>query len=236
MRKDVNKPLPDDHLDKGDPDITMTSPPDELYQKLPERDAAAQESDALIASFSSRVEELKVENERLKQEAELAAAVLAETTSKLNKITEERDDLSRQRQTNLHRIRKLNDMIINNSQKSDEPPDEEMQRDMFKVRNMTTDVIKRFYPGDALYKPEKGKALTKRLGDQFFSYYYREKIQPDKNPERRRRLLIALLFMELQFQFFGPNARRFGLPIQMEAGFQDLERMLEGSNKGWLAS
>ena len=210
----------------------MTSPPpDELYQKLPERDAAAQESDAVIASLSSRVEELKAENERLKQQAELAAVELAECTSKLNKTTEERDDLGRQRQTNLHRIRKLNDMIINNSQKSDEPPDEEMQRDMFKVRNMTTDVIKRFYPGDALYKPEKGKALAKRLGE-FYYYYYRDQIQPDKTPERRRRLLIALLFIELQFLFFGPNARRFGLPSQLEAGFQELERMFEGSNKG----
>jgi hypothetical protein len=211
----------------------MTSPPpDELYLQLPQEDAPAHELEAAVATPTSKVDELTTENDDLKKRLDVAADEATELTSRLSKLTQERDDFGRQRQANLLKIRRLNDMIIKNGQNSDEPLDDEVLQDMFKIRNMTTDIIKRFYPGEAMYKTGSLKDLTKRFNDQFYARFYQEQIHAYKNPERRRRLLISLLFQELQILFFGANARRFGLPINMEPSFQELERMIEASTKG----
>lgn len=214
----------------------MTSPtPDPLYPQITpitQKDAAGQDFEASVATLTSRVDELVAENGDLKRASDRASEEVAELQSKLTKLTQERDDLSRQRQTNLLKIRRLNDMIIKGVENSDEPIDDSILQDMYEVRNKATDVIRGFFPGDALFKPDVGKSLTKRLGDHFYTSYYREQIQPDKNPERRRRLLIALMFTELRFQFFGAEARRFGLPGHMEAGLKDFEKLIEESTKG----
>jgi hypothetical protein len=211
----------------------MTSPPpDELYLQLPQEDAPVHGLEAAVATLTSKVGELTTENDNLKKRLDVAADEATELTSRLSKVTQERDDFGRQRQANQLKIRRLNDMIIKNGQNSDEPLDDEVLQDMFKIRNMTTDIIKRFYPGEATYKPGSLKDLTKRLNDQFYARFYQEQIHAYKNPERRRRLIISLLFQELQILFFGPNARRFGLPINMEPSFQELERMIEASTKG----
>jgi hypothetical protein len=230
FRKENNQPLPNGHIPSGGPDIQMTSPPP--YPELPQDDAASHDLEALVAALTAKVDELTTENGTLKEALDLAADETTELTSRLSKATQERDDLGRQRQTNLLKIRRLNDMIIKNSQNSDEPLDDEVLQDMFKVRNMATDIIKRFYPAEAGFKAEIAKGLTKRFNDQFYSQFYKDRLYPDRNPERRRRLLISLLFTELQILFFCSNARRFGLPGDMEARLQELERMIEASTKG----
>jgi hypothetical protein len=211
----------------------MTSPPPEkLYPDISTEVATAQDGEAAVSKLTSRVDELTAENEQLKNLLEETTAETAALTSKLNDTMRERDDLSRLRQTNTLKIRRLNDMIIKNSPNSDEPLDDELLKDMFKVRNMTTDVIKRFYPGDATFYPDDAKDLEKRFNNPHYSQFYKRQLHPDKNPERRRRLLISLIFSELQLLFFGPNARRFGLPEHMEGSLQELERLIEASTKG----
>jgi hypothetical protein len=224
-------PLPDVYAPGGDPDTKMTTPPlDGLYPHISTEVATAQ--DDLVATLTLRVDELTAENERLKKSLEGATADTAALTSKLNDAMHERDDLSRRSQTNMLKIRRLNEMIIKNSQNSDEPLDDEVLQDMYKVRNMTTDIIKRSYPGDATFRADIAKDLVKRFTNDHYAQFYRQQLYPDKSPERRRRLLISLLFLELQTLFFGPSARRFGLPEHMEGSFQELERMIEASNKG----
>ncbi|CZR66369.1 uncharacterized protein PAC_16270 [Phialocephala subalpina] len=227
-------PLPplDGYLSGSGPDTDMTSPPpDRLYPHIPTEVAAAQDGGSVVATLTLTVDELAAENERLKKSLEEATADTAALTSKLNDTMHERDDLSRQRQTNMLKIRRLNDMIIKNSQNSDEPLDDEVLQDMYKVRNMTTDVIKRFYPGNATFRPDIAQELEKRFNNHYYSQFYQQQLRPDKNPERRRRLLISLVFLELQTLFFGPHARRFGLPEHMEGSFQELERIIEASTK-----
>ncbi len=202
-------------------------PPEDFYQQAGPPDLAAQLPEATIAKLESQVAELTVENGELKQSLEQATEQKADLILKLNKATQERDDFARQRQANLLKIRRLNDMIIKNSQNSDEPLDEEILQEMFKVRNMATEVIKTFYPGEARFRPD----LAKRL-DEYYSHFYEHRMFPDRNPERRRRLLISLLFGELQLLFFGPNARRFGVPKEMERELQQFEKQIEASNKG----
>jgi hypothetical protein len=123
-------------------------------------------------------------------------------------------------------------MIIKSGQNSDEPLDGDILQDMFKVRNMTTDIIKRFYPNEAKYRPDMLKDLAKRMNTSFYFQFYTDTLHPDKIPRRRQRRLIALLFTELQLLFFGPQARRFGLPREIETGLQEFEKMIEASTKG----
>jgi hypothetical protein len=232
QKENDQTPLPG-HFPSGGPDIEMTnSTPDGLYQQLPPSDTADDEPGSLIATLKSRVHELTEENDKLKNKLEQTVQEKTGLVSMLNKATQERDDLGRQRQASQLKIRKLNDLIIKNSQNSDEPLDGEVLQDMFKVRNMTTDVIKKFYPGEVKYHPDVAKELTKRLQNPFYSQFYKYQMFPDKGPERRRRLLISLLFKELQHLFFGPDARRFGLPRDTEKSFQGFEKEIEGSIKG----
>jgi hypothetical protein len=181
---------------------------------------------------TSRANELDAGNGVLRTELQQTIEQKTELSSKLYKVTQERDDLIRQRQTSLLKIRKLNDMIIKNSQTSDEPLDDEVLQDMFKVRNMTTEIIKRFFPREALFRINVAEDLTNRLKNPFYSQFYRQILYPDKTLETRHRRLISLLFRELHIQFFGPDARRFGLPRDMETKFQEFERMIERGNKG----
>jgi len=212
--------------------MTNVPPLEGLYPNISPEAPIAQDGDSVVAKLTARVDELTTENERLKKSLEETTTDTALLTSKLNEAMGERDELTRQHQAGKLKIRRLNDMIIRNSPNSDEPLDDEVLRDMYNIRNMTTDVIKKFYPGDASFHPAIAKELARRLNNSYYSHFYRQQLHPDKSPERRRRLLISLLFQELQARFFGPNARRFGLPEQMEESFQELERMIEASTKG----
>lgn len=211
----------------------MTSPPpDELYPRLNQLEITKSNLEVSVATYRSQIDKLQEENSKLHTELQQRAGEQADLTSRLSKAMQERDDLGRQRQTNLLKIRKLNDMIIKGGQNSDEPLDGDILQDMFKVRNMATDIIKRFYPNEVKFWPDVAKDLTRRMNTPFYSHFYKHELEPDKTPRRRQRRLIALMFKELQSLFFGPHARRFGLPRGMERGLQEFEKIIEGSPKG----
>jgi hypothetical protein len=126
---------------------------------------------------------------------------------------------------------KMYEELLNN-QTSDEPLDDDVLRDLLRVRSMTTGVIYRFFPRQAVFRPEEAEDLAKRLNNTFYSQFYLFILRPDKGLTARRRRLISLLFRELQIQFFGPDARRFGPPRDTETKFQEFERGIDASNKG----
>jgi hypothetical protein len=144
-------------------------------------------------------------------------------------VTEERDDLNKQNKTNVMKIKKLSGMIVKNSQKSDEPLDQEVLGEMFAIRNKAAELIKTYFPGGAKFRPD----LARRLGPTY-RQFYEERMFPNPVPERRRRLLISLLFDVLQRLFFGPDAKRFGVPRETEMELQKFESWIETSNKGSL--
>lgn len=206
----------------------MTTPsPESFGREAGPPDPATHPPEGIIASLESEILALKVQNSDLKQSFNQTTEEKGELSLKLDKATQDKDDLLRQRQMNLLKIRKLNDIIIKNSQKSDEPLDEEILQQTYKIRNLTTEIVKAHFAGDAKFRVD----LAKRL-EEYYRHFYEHCVMPDRNPERRRRLLISLVFRELQHWFFGPNAKRFGVPTQMEKELQQFERQIEASNKG----
>jgi len=204
----------------------MTNPPEFNYRESGPQDQTTLPPEGANTQLESEIRALKTANEDLTELLKQANYEKDELVLKLNRANQERDDLLRQKQVNQLKIRKLNDMIIKNSSKSDEPIDEDILQDMFRIRNLTTEIIKTHFAGEAKFQPEKARRL-----EEYYARFYDQRVR--KNfPEGRRRLLISAVFEELQQLFFGPNAKRFGVPRDTERELQQFERQIETSNKG----
>jgi chromosome segregation ATPase len=202
----------------------------DFHQPVPQPNTT--DHDLEIVLLRSKAEALAAEKKVLEQTLERTVEDKTELSSRLNEAVQERDELRRHRQANMLKIRKLGDMIVKNSQTSDEPLDEDILQDMYKVRNMTTEVIKKAYPDHVLIMPEVAKDLTKRFNTDYYTRFYIQRVMIDKGPERRRRLLISMLFEVLYDKFFDLGARRFGVPRDMETKLQEFERRIEENSKG----
>jgi seryl-tRNA synthetase len=204
----------------------MTNPPETYSRESGPPDQTALPPEGANTELESEILALKTTNKDLIESLNKANYEKDELVLKLNRANQERDDLLRQKQVNQLKIRKLNDMIIKNSSKSDEPIDEDILQDMFRIRNLTTEIIKTHFAGEAKFHPDKARRL-----EDYYAHFYDQRVRKNV-PEGRRRLLISAVFEELQHLFFGPNAKRFGVPRDMEKELQQFERQIETSNKG----
>jgi hypothetical protein len=142
-------------------------------------------------------------------------------------LGKDKEELSRKLTASAHKVRKLNEIIVRNSQRSDEPPDDEIQREMFNIRNMLTSIVRTYYAGNAKIDGGIAGKLEERYHDFYLKHLKRF------SPEGRRQLLIALIFETLQEWFF--ESKRFGTDSSRESSFQSFERQIASSNKGmWM--
>lgn len=179
-----------------------------------------------IAELQSQLRELQVRNEHLQQTANQIGHERDNLGRKLTQVTQEKDDLSRKLNGSIIKVRKLNDLIIKNSQQSDEPPDAEILDETFKIRNQITNIVRTHFAGDAKFLVGKAE----QLDNWYRSFYFRR--LKELPAEGRRRLLISIIFGELQLNFFGTTVKRFGLDRETETHMQAFERQIETSNKG----
>jgi hypothetical protein len=210
----------------------MTSPPSEAYcQEAGPPDPATHSPGAVITNLESQILDLTAKNDELNKIVKETTDEKEELLVKLKQTVQERDEHVRKRQADVSKIKRLTEMIVKNGQRSDEPLDAEMMQETFKIRNMATEVIKTHFPGEAKFRVESAK----RLNDEYYRRFYDPRLRRNL-PEGRRRLLISLLFAELQRWFFGAPAKRFGLPNEMEKQLQRFEKDIESSNKGFQSS
>lgn len=121
----------------------MTSPPPEqFYQQLPLADTTGHDFELELVTLRSKVDTLELENGELKKILKQRDEERVELTSRIDQTTQERDDLGRQRQSSQIKIRKLSGMIVKNSHSFDEPVDDDILQDMFKVRKNTACSLK----------------------------------------------------------------------------------------------
>ena len=139
----------------------MTSPtdPETFYHEGGPPDPMTQSPEGTNSELKSKVLELRMENGQLTESLNRAKDEKEELVSKLNKANQDREDLFRQRKVDQLKIKKLNDMIIKNSSKSDEPLDEEILQDTFKIRNLATEIIKTHFAGEAKFRTEPARRL-----------------------------------------------------------------------------
>lgn len=210
----------------------MTSPPSEaFYQEAGPPDPATDSPGAIITNLESQILGLTAKNDELNKIVKETTDEKEELLVKLKQTEQERDEHVRKRQADTSKIKRLTEMIVKNSQRSDEPLDDEMMSETFKIRNMATEVIKTHFPGEAKFRTD----LAKRLNDDYYRRFYDPRLRGNF-PEGRRRLLISILFAELQRWFFGAPAKRFGMPNEMEKQLQRFEKDIESSNKGFQSS
>lgn len=210
----------------------MTSPPSEaFYQEAGPPDPATDSPGAIITNLETQILGLTAKNDELNKIVKETTDEKEELLVKLKQTEQERDEHVRKRQADISKIKRLTEMIVKNSQRSDEPLDVEMMQETFKIRNMATEVIKTHFPGEAKFRPDSAK----RLNDEYYRRFYDPRLKGN-HPEGRRRLLISLLFAELQRWFFGSPAKRFGMPNEMEKQLQRFEKDIESSNKGFQSS
>jgi hypothetical protein len=172
---------------------------------------------------------LEAVQERDQSRTELVAIIKERDylNQRLVALGKEKDELSRKLNASVHKVRKLNEIIVRNSQRSDEPPDDEIQREMFNIRNMLTIIVRTYYDGDAKFDG----SIAGKLGERYHHFYL--KYLKNLSPEGRKQLLIALIFEKLEEWFF--ESKRFGTDSGTESSFQSFERQIETSNKGmWM--
>lgn len=204
----------------------MTSPPDDI--KYPVITSTENVISDETARLRARVEELTMLNRTMRLDLEDRGPGQETFQERLNVAIAERDHFARESQTRLLKIKRLNELIIKNSQSSDELPDDFYLERMFKIRNMAAEIMERFYPDSVLFVPKTAETLAQRLDPYYWKFYDRD-LKRDQSPERRRRLIRALIFKELQLMFF--RGKRFGVPRDAEKALQLFERTIEGSTK-----
>lgn len=190
------------------------------------RDEVMEDRGDEIAQLKSKLRELEIKNEELQKTAMQISHEKDDLGRKLTVVNQEKDDLGRKLNGSLVKIRKLNELIVKNSQQSDEPPDTEVLEETYKIRNLVTSIVRTHFAGDTKFIRDKAEQLE----SYYRSFYFRR--LKDLPAEGRKRLLISMIFGELQLHFFGTTVKRFGLDRETEAHMQSFERQIETSNKG----